>query len=688
MTDVEGESTTLLDGLAYRADGLVTAQSFGNGLDETRAYDQQGRLISQFLGGADTRVYAYDANGNLTAKHTVPEVASYSYDSLDRLNAETLTNTSIESIDYSYDPNANRLGANEERYTYAPASNRLTAINTSAVTLDAAGNTLSDAEGRSFTYNAAGRLAQVAKDGATAGTYVYNFQGQRTRKVSAEGTTVYHYDLAGNLIAETDSSAQTINQYLWANGAPIAASLGASDPGVFTFSGTDSTTGKSVSVRVDTNTEHLAVHESGGFSGDVHPDHWAHDETTQTLNVFHRAGERTRLAATFALAATPPTGRLSIATTPRRARYRFPNQTGEPLTGSDPATGESATLSLDPSARTVMLNEHGTTRTLAIAPEDWTSIGFGRLRLSVFRFDEAALSLFGLVLERHGRAQGFLALRAGIARQANYDLTGQAERTAELVYVHTDHLSTPRLATDADQTVIWHWAGLAFGNTAPTEDPDGDGVKTTFNLRFPGQYHDGESGLHYNWNRYYDPKTGRYVTSDPIGVTANLASVAAISDSSTDASQSSPRRPMSNALLIQGLNHPYAHVGNNPLRWIDPLGLKRVTTAEQVGGVWMFWYSGLFRPDCGNTPGGCGDFHKRFRITWTAEASGSCVFAGFATQIFNGPKQWFLTHFQWWQVTHTEWKYKSNDDCPCAFTDYRIETEETPFPHPGTETLQ
>ncbi|MHC4278214.1 MAG: hypothetical protein ACYSTI_12985, partial [Planctomycetota bacterium] len=112
---------------------------------------------------------------------------------------------------------------------------------------------------------------------------------------------------------------------------------------------------------------------------------------------------------------------------------------------------------------------------------------WARRRLCLFHAQAPEFSLLGLVLKRGDRAQGFLALREGIARQANYDLSGQAERTAELVYVHTDHLSTPRLATNDTQTVIWHWAGLAFGNTAPTEDPDGDGVKTTFNLRFPGQ---------------------------------------------------------------------------------------------------------------------------------------------------------------------------------------------------------
>ena len=40
----------------------------------------------------------------------------------------------------------------------------------------------------------------------------------------------------------------------------------------------------------------------------------------------------------------------------------------------------------------------------------------------------------------------------------------------------------------------------------------------TFNLRFPGQYFDAETGLNYNYFRAYEPSTGRYVESDPIGL--------------------------------------------------------------------------------------------------------------------------------------------------------------------------
>ena len=110
-----------------------------------------------------------------------------------------------------------------------------------------------------------------------------------------------------------------------------------------------------------------------------------------------------------------------------------------------------------------------------------------------------------------------------------------------LYAIHTDHLGTPRVITDADQQVVWRWESDPFGIATPDEDPDGDGTQVTYNLRFPGQYYDQETGRHYNYFRDYDPRTGRYVESDPIG-------------------------------LEGGLN-TYAYVDSSPLMWIDQKGL-------------------------------------------------------------------------------------------------------------------
>jgi len=159
--------------------------------------------------------------------------------------------------------------------------------------------------------------------------------------------------------------------------------------------------------------------------------------------------------------------------------------------------------------------------------------------------------------------------RVALTDQANGYVIADAVRlvgspsgggTLKTQYLHTDHLGTPRLATNATGQVIWRWDGNAFGNTAPNEDPDNDGTLTTINLRMAGQFADGESGLFYNWNRYYDPRTGRYITSDPMSVAEHFM-----------------RWHAGLGKLAQGLPevNSYTYVNNNPLRFVDPFGLEQ-----------------------------------------------------------------------------------------------------------------
>lgn len=113
-------------------------------------------------------------------------------------------------------------------------------------------------------------------------------------------------------------------------------------------------------------------------------------------------------------------------------------------------------------------------------------------------------------------------------------------------YVLTDHLNTPRaVVLPSSNTIIWRWdlTTTAFGDHAPLNNPDGDAYNFVFNLRYPGQYFDAESGLHYNYFRDYDPSTGRYVQSDPIGLVGGLST--------------------------------FAYVDGGPFSYSDPLGLRK-----------------------------------------------------------------------------------------------------------------
>jgi len=86
-----------------------------------------------------------------------------------------------------------------------------------------------------------------------------------------------------------------------------------------------------------------------------------------------------------------------------------------------------------------------------------------------------------------------------------------------MYYYLNDHLGTPQLMTDSTNTVVWEAIYKPFGEAAL--HPQSSVVN---NFRFPGQYYDQETGLYYNYHRYYDSRTGRYLKADPIGLAGGI----------------------------------------------------------------------------------------------------------------------------------------------------------------------
>lgn len=70
-----------------------------------------------------------------------------------------------------------------------------------------------------------------------------------------------------------------------------------------------------------------------------------------------------------------------------------------------------------------------------------------------------------------------------------------AGASTNISYIWADHLGTPRQITDpASKQILWRWDGEPFGNSLADEDPSKTGKKFSYNLRFPGQYFDKETG--------------------------------------------------------------------------------------------------------------------------------------------------------------------------------------------------
>jgi len=116
------------------------------------------------------------------------------------------------------------------------------------------------------------------------------------------------------------------------------------------------------------------------------------------------------------------------------------------------------------------------------------------------------------------------------------DRATQEEIDSRFFAIVTDLVGTPTELVDVSGDIAWRSRRTLWGLTTWQADSTAHTP-----LRFPGQYHDPESGLHYNYHRYYDPETARYCSVDPLG--------------------------------LEPAPNPYGYVPN-PYRRIDPFGLS------------------------------------------------------------------------------------------------------------------
>ena len=539
--ELHGRTIPLVTHVSHAPFGPPTRLDYGNGLSLLRPLDQAYRYRDITVPGiGGYRDLQYDPTGNLRSYQDARTGAlqSYSYDPLGRLVGAWGRRGSWR---YEYDANGNRISLNRNEsliigMRHDTHSNRLIQVADDAVMVDEAGDTRAQGA-RRYSYNAYHELTGVTENGRRLATYQYNGLGQRIGKQSR--------------LRDTDYADQAARYQALAEQREAAArdALGEAD----------AATGQA---------EALAG-EAAALNGKAEGLRTQAAQARRQAEAYRdsQAGYQSQIEAVRAVLATleglvpRPFGdafRQWVQGFIEAARQMIGGYIAD-LEGRASSEGMRAEQAR---VRAEELSEEARDLTRRAAELERQSEGHARhaeaLRQEAARLQDAAR-------EARARAASLVHQMPLEARRFGYDIAGHlvVERSGEgeivgeiiyledlpvallrgwaVYYIHSDHLGTPYALTDGSGQVVWRADYAPFGQAEVDEDPDGDGNRVTFNLRFPGQYYDAETGLHYNYFRYYDPATGRFITSDPIG-------------------------------LEGGLNS-YLYANANPLFYTDPLGL-------------------------------------------------------------------------------------------------------------------
>ncbi|SCG09541.1 RHS repeat-associated core domain-containing protein [Streptomyces sp. MnatMP-M27] len=486
------------------------------GLTWDYAYDPAGRLIAETDFDGRRMVYGHDAAGQLVSRtDPLGQHTGYIYDALGRLVAQD-------------------AGGQVSTFRWTPAGELLEAV-TPDIKLtrdyDPAGRMLSETvSGRTLrlAYDAAGQLVSRRTPAGAETTYAYDAAGNRTT-LTIEGR---------NLILAHDASGRE-TQRSWAGGLSLSQAW---DPA-------DRLIGQSYTVGPQTLLQRTYTWRHDGYLTGL-------DDTTTgpSRYTLDPVGRVTQVQATAwqETYAYDPAGNQTRATWPQQ--HPGADATGErAYTGTRIRTAGTTRYEYDAAGRTTLRRK---TR-LSRKPDIWRYTWDAENRLTHlitpdgatwrYRYDplgrrtaKQRLSPDGAVIEE----SHFTWYDATLIEQSttstdwtgrqsltwDHDETGltplaqttryaptanapQDEIDTRFYAIITDLIGTPTHLVDDTGHTAWQSRTTLWGTTTWKTDA------TAYTpLRFPGQYHDLETGHHYNLHRHYDPETARYLTPDPLGL--------------------------------------------------------------------------------------------------------------------------------------------------------------------------
>jgi RHS repeat-associated protein len=530
-TRTEPDGTT--HRFAYDTELRLTQVTNPAGLTWTYTYDPAGRLTSETDYNGRTLTYSHNAAGDLlTRTNGAGQTLTFTRDLLGRTTRKSTD--SGESTTYAYDPSGRLIHA-------AGADTDL------SIERDALGRVLTETvNGRTstFTYDPAGRTTSRTTPSGLTSAWTYDPAGRATGLRTTAGSLAFAHDEAGReterrvgdgvTLAQTwdagdQVTVQTVTRHRGADRLLQHRAYAYRADGYLTeirelTSGTRhfdlDPLGRVTAVHAHGWSETYAYDTTGNLTHATAPAHPSPGDREFSGTIIRRAG-RTRYEH-------DAQGRLI-----RRIRKLLNGQTREwtytwnaedRLTDVTTPTGEHWHYTYDPFGR-------------RIAKERLDPDG-NPARTITFAWEGTRLAEQSTADDRHTTwdyAPGTHRPLTQTNRSADGSPITQLAQTPRFHAIVTDPAGTPTELVTPGGDIVWQHRTGSWGTPLPAP-PDAADCP----LRYPGQYADPETGLHYNFHRYYDPETSRYLAPDPLGLT-----------------------PAAN---------PSGYV-HNPYTWSDPLGL-------------------------------------------------------------------------------------------------------------------
>ncbi len=496
--------------LTHNVLAQLTSVTDAEGNRTTFEYDKYGRLVKETRPMGEYAVFAYDNYGRISTKTDAKgQVTSFSYDNLGRTTSISYEDGKTESFGYdAYGRLSTYAGSVSGSYTYDKYGRVLSETvdygpftKTWSYTYDTHGNkasfTMPEGTRYDYAYNSLGQILSIASGGRAVG-YQYDLERLTGRTAPGGVQTAYTYDAAGRLsgISASSPTAGTVMDHQYTRGPAGDIISRATEHGTYSYS-YDSASRVTGATRPGLPDEDFTYDRVGNRTSSADSDTWSYNPNNELVGY----------------------GDVS---------YTY-----------------------DANGNTTMKNAAGQVAAYTYNAQDQLElVNLPDGRIASYRYDPFGRRVSKTVA---GVTTYYLYSQEGLVGE--YDATGAPIRTygwkpgslwgtnpvfmtegGSYYYYHNDQLGMPQKMTDEAGNVVWSAVYTVFGG-AYVEPAS----TVTNNLRFPGQYFDSETGLHYNWFRYYDSETGRYITADPIG-------------------------------LAGGMNL-YSYVGGNPVSRIDNMGL-------------------------------------------------------------------------------------------------------------------